>query len=88
VNHPLRLWPLWLLVCSPLVLADDTNEAAKKPAASATSTKPPDEELLEFLGSVDEEADAEWIDFLSNTDISRAARAKSKAPVAAEASSK
>jgi hypothetical protein len=94
VTGPRRLWPLWLLVCFPLVHADDTSEAAKKPAASATTkaTKPSapsaDEELLEFLGSVDEESDAEWIDYLSKADISKAAKAQNKAPAATEASSK
>ena len=94
-----RLWPLWLLVALvPLVHADDTTSPAKKPAASATSTaskpapastsKPAapgaDDELLEFLGSVGEESDGEWIDYLAKTDISKAAKAKNKAPAAAE----
>lgn len=93
MNRPLRSWPLWLLVaCAPLVQAEEPNDTAKKPASSATASRPAapsaDEELLEFLGSVDEEADGEWIDYLSKTDISKAAKAKSKAPAVAEASSK
>jgi hypothetical protein len=77
------------------VWADDTSAAAKKPAPSAASTaaKPAattsaDDELLEFLGSVGEEADGEWIDYLSKTDISKAAKAKNKAPATTDTSSK
>ena len=81
-----------LVALAPLVRADDTNSPVKKPAASATSTasKPAaasaraaktaapaaDDELLEFLGSVGEEADGDWIDYLSKTDISKASKAK------------
>lgn len=81
-----------LVAFAPLVLADDTTSPVKKPAASATSpaskpaaASPPrtkaaapsaDDELLEFLGSVGEEADGEWIDYLSKTDIAKAAKAK------------
>jgi hypothetical protein len=95
LNGSLRLWPLWLLVAfAPLVRADDTNPAAKKPAASATSapakpaaTTAADDELLEFLGSVGEDADGDWIDYLSKTDIPKAAKAKPKTPAAAETTS-
>jgi hypothetical protein len=92
LNGARRLSALWLLLASaPLVHADDTSSPAKKPAAAAASTaaakpaatspaKPAvheaDDELLEFLGSVDEESDREWIDYLSKTDISKAAKAK------------
>lgn len=89
MNLPRRLWPLWLLVTfAPVVLADEPKSPAKKPAASATATPakpaapPADDELLEFLGSVGEEADGEWIDYLSKTDISKVSRAKEKAPAA------
>lgn len=97
MSGSLRLWPLWLLVAfAPLVRADDTNTAAKKPAASTTSapakpaatTTAADDELLEFLGSVGEESDGEWIDYLSKTDIAKAAKAKNKAPAATDTSSK
>ena len=95
MSGSLRLWPLWLLVAfAPLVRADDTNTAAKKPAANAAPAKPAvttttaDDELLEFLGSVGEESDGEWIDYLSKTDISKAAKAKTKAPAATDTSSK
>jgi hypothetical protein len=91
LNGTLRLWPVWLLACASLVHADDTHTAAKKPDASATSSASEpvaaDAELLEFLGSVDEEADGEWIDYLSKTDISKAAKANKEEPVATDASS-
>ncbi|MEJ0036389.1 MAG: hypothetical protein WDO68_09920 [Gammaproteobacteria bacterium] len=95
MNPARRLWPLWLLVAlTPVVHADDTNSPAKKPAASATSTasKPApastakpvapgaDDELLEFLGSVDAESDGELIDYLSKADSSKVAKAKNKTP--------
>ena len=91
MNGARRLSALWLLVVfAPLVRADETSSPAKKPAATATSTaakptavKPAtpavheaDDELLEFLGSVGEESDGEWIDYLSKTDLSKAAKAK------------
>ena len=77
------------------------KQAAANPAASAAATSPKpaststakpvasvDEDLLEFLGSVDEEADGEWIDYLSKTDISKVGRAKQKAPAATEVTTK
>ena len=81
-----RLSALWLLLAfAPFVQADEpTNSPVKKPAttpaaskpAAATPAKPAvheaDDELLEFLGSVDEESDREWIDYLSKTDLSKA----------------
>jgi hypothetical protein len=91
LNGARRLSVLWLLVAfTPLARADDTISPAKKPAATATSTaakpatekpaKPAvheaDDELLEFLGSVGEESDGEWIDYLSKADLSKAAKAK------------
>ncbi len=58
-----------------------TADPPKKPAE-------PDEELLEFLGTVDSAADAttqpddgSWIEYLSQTDIDKAAKqAKAPAP--------
>lgn len=101
MNSLRRLWPLCLLMAFvPHVQADDTPPAAKKPAASTTpasatsaaakpvATAGADDELLEFLGSVGEEADGEWIDYLAKTDIAKAAKAKNKAPAATDTSSK
>jgi hypothetical protein len=89
LNGTRRLWPVWLLVaCSPLARADETSAPAKKPAAPSTAASKPavaapkpaaheaDDELLEFLGSVGEESDGEWIDYLSKTDIPKAAKDK------------
>jgi hypothetical protein len=52
--------------------------AANKPAATPPA-KPAapeaDDELLEFLGSVDSETgDEDWLDYLSRTDIAKAAK--------------
>ena len=95
-------WLPWLLVIgAPIVHADETSSPARKPAASAASTPKPatasiakpatasaDDELLEFLGSVGEDADGDWIDYLSKTDISKVSRAKQKAPAATEVTAK
>ena len=88
MNRPQRLWPLLLLVVfAPAVHADDAKKAEQKPAASAASTTPPpaktpapsaDDEFLEFLGSVGEESDGEWIEFLSKTEIAKTTKAKDK----------
>ena len=97
MNRTRRLSPVWLLVAlAPLVRADDTTSPVKKPAASATSpaSKPAaapvakpaapsaDDEFLEFLGSVGDDADGEWMDYLSKTEIPKAAKAKPKTPAA------
>jgi hypothetical protein len=61
-----------------------TGPAATKPVAPATSkpapaTTPADDEFLEFLGSLDDDnADADWLDYLSHTDIEKVAKAKKK----------
>jgi hypothetical protein len=55
-----------------------TAGTAKKPAATTPAKPPPpeaDDELLEFLGSVDSETgDQDWLDYLSRTDIGKAAK--------------
>jgi hypothetical protein len=61
-------------------LADDT----RKPADPAL-----DDELLEFLGSVDPASDAvpddgSWIDYLSQTDISKVAKPGNPTVIAAK----
>jgi hypothetical protein len=60
------------------------SNAAGKPAAatkSAPAAKPAapaaDDDLLEFLGSVDSDSgDQDWIDYLSQTDIAKVAKGK------------
>jgi hypothetical protein len=45
----------------------------KKPAPDAEA----DDELLEFLGSVDSETgDQDWLDYLSRTDVAKVAKGK------------
>lgn len=57
------------------------SAATAKPAATTTA-KPPaapaaDEDLLEFLGSVDADTgDQDWIDYLSQTDIAKVAKGR------------
>ena len=66
----------------PAVQADEAKPPASKATpATANPAKPtrpvatPDDELLEFLGSVDsEEGDEAWLDYLSQADIVKAAR--------------
>ncbi len=53
--------------------------AAAAKAASATKPAPPaaDDDLLEFLGTVDSDTgDQDWIDYLSQTDIAKVAKGK------------
>lgn len=58
------------------VRADDAEKPAAKPNTSAESAAeaPLDEELLEFLGSVDS-GDEDWMDYLAATDIAKVAKA-------------
>lgn len=42
-------------------------------SARASESAAPDEELLEFLGSIDAE-DAAWIDYLMRTDLAKIAK--------------
>jgi hypothetical protein len=77
----------------PATRADEAKApAATPPPKAAPATAPPakwarpaaapDDELLEFLGSVDsEEGDEAWLDYLSQADIGKAAR-KQKAAAA------
>jgi len=83
----------WVLAAAALVSthakADDTDKQAsasasvparKTDAITKTSVDPsPDDELLEFLGSVDSE-DAEWNEYLTHTDIAAAAKNSSSEP--------
>jgi hypothetical protein len=72
---------LWLLAgLAPLALADDA-----KPVAKTAAVPEVDDDLLEFLGSVDSDSeDQDWIDYLSQTDIAKVAKEKKTAPAAAE----
>jgi hypothetical protein len=79
MRHSMLVLAFALLTAgSGVGLADDTH----KPAAPDPAT---DEELLEFLGSVDNAADTAqpddgtWIQYLSQTDIGKVA-AKSSSP--------
>jgi hypothetical protein len=54
--------------------------ATALPAQDATKP-PPDDEFLEFLGSVDsEEADGDWLEYLAQLDIVKASKAKKETP--------
>jgi hypothetical protein len=88
---------LWTFAALGLLpLATQAADPPPKPAAPAKSAAEPakpaaeeviDEDLLEFLGTIDSEDEAEdWIDYLSQTDIEKvAARKRAKtAPDAAE----
>ncbi len=88
-----------LVVAVPAAQADDAKTAPKpaaaRPAAATPATaKPvtpaaPDDELLEFLGSVDSDTDDEaWLDYLSQTDIVKVARARKAAPADPEGEKK
>ena len=69
----------------PAVQADDAKSPAKPAAVPEV-----DDELLEFLGSVDSDDD-DWLEFLSRTDVGKAwrkAQAGKSAPTAATEVSK
>ena len=63
---------------APASAAVDACEAAAaaKPRAQPPAAGRPDDELLEFLGSVDAKGDEDWIDYLSQTDIAKVAKAE------------
>jgi hypothetical protein len=79
-------WVLASVALAPAGRADDTRHAAtpaKSPTKSATVPEA-DDDLLDFLGSVDSD-DQEWNDYLSHTDIVKVANkpaAKSPPPAA------
>ena len=59
-----------------------TPSAAKAPAAAVPEV---DDELLEFLGGVDSATgDEDWLDYLSQADIAKAAKARTTEPAAPE----
>jgi hypothetical protein len=70
----------------PPAKAAESATPAKTPPpkpADAAKAAPPmteaDEELLEFLGSVDAESeDEDWLDYLAQTDVAKVAKDKKK----------
>src|ERR1700692_3427368 len=74
-------WVLGALALLPqAALADDaslTKVAKRAPEPAA------EDELLEYLGSVDDAEGQEWMEYLSQTDIARVVKAK-KSPDATE----
>ena len=61
---------------APSADSASTKSAATAPPAAVAA---PDDELLEFLGSLDSETgDEDWLDYLSQTDIAKAAKVKNK----------
>jgi hypothetical protein len=87
-----RVWLVCLLAgFIPAGQADDAKTAPEAAAAKTSAAKPAaaapeaDDELLEFLGSVDSDTeDEDWLDYLSQTDLVKAAKARKGAPSAAE----
>lgn len=67
----------WVLTALALGTAGASAEETAKPApkAQVAADTAPDEELLEFLGSLDAE-DEEWSEYLAETDIAQVAKAK------------
>jgi hypothetical protein len=62
---------------------------APKPAAAKAPATAPDDDLLEFLGSVDSEGgDEAWLEYLSQADIGKVARGHKPAPAAPEGDEK
>lgn len=73
----------------PATYAADPKPATQPPSAKTPAATPPpaaDDELLEFLGSVDAEgADEDWLEFLSRTDIEKVGAKAPKKPPDTEA---
>jgi hypothetical protein len=63
--------------------------SAGKPAPAQPAATAPDDELLEFLGSVDSEGgDEAWLEYLSQADIGRVARGRKPATATPEGDQK
>jgi len=60
-----------------LLSAAHADEPKKVPAAKPAPAPQPDEDLLEFLGSVDQ-GDDDWIDYLAQTDPATVAKSPKK----------
>ena len=66
----------WIIGLSATLLALPGFAAEKPPVIAAEQV---DQDLLEFLGSVDTQVDEnDWFEFLRSTDIGKLAKAKSK----------
>lgn len=89
----IRARALWVIAALGLLpLAARGAEAPAKPAAAAKPATAPakpaadealDEDLLEFLGTIDAEGeDEDWIDYLTQTDIEKVAARKRPKPAA------
>ena len=77
---------LWLAVAALglLPLAAPAADPPKSPPAKTAPEDPAlDEDLLEFLGTIDSE-DEDWIDYLTQTDIDKVA-ARKRPPVSPDA---
>ena len=68
----------------PLPASPAPGVTAPKPVAGKAPEveEQVDDELLEFLGSVGEDADDQggWLDFLASNDVDQVAKARGKAP--------
>jgi hypothetical protein len=72
-------WFLGALLLLPAAASADDANATK--VANGTPEVPADAELLEYLGSVDPEGQ-EWMEYLSQMDITQAVKAKKPADTA------
>jgi hypothetical protein len=83
-----RAWLICLLagLIPAAAQADDVKTPAKAPAAAKPAAAPDaDGDLLEFLGSVDSDTgDEDWLDYLSQADLVKVAKARNDAPAAGE----
>ena len=72
---------LWLATVALVALAPRALVAAEPPKAAESKAEEPvlDEELLEFLGSLDLD-DQDWIEYLTQTDIAKVAKSARPAP--------
>jgi hypothetical protein len=67
---------LWLAACAAALLTQPVVAADKVPPPRAVA-EDVDQDLLEFLGSVDAQTDDKsWFEFLRSTDIGRLAKGK------------
>jgi len=81
----LGLMPVTGQAAEPVKAAPAAKPASTAPAKAADDEAALDEDLLEFLGTVDSE-DEDWIDYLTQTDIEKVAttRRPKAAPDATE----